>query len=133
MFSPRFGWIRKETWKLYLQLFFSLSSRFFFDMVTPLHHEHLDPLVRGKSFGCLQNFNGVLLIREIFFSIQVFCGYLLFSHTQTFLQLRGMEHIMHIRQLQRQPQSVSYFTSLLQNLEWSTEPRCELASYLKTV
>jgi hypothetical protein len=27
---------------------------------------------------------------------------------------------------------VSYFTSLLQDLEWSNEPRCELASYLET-
>jgi hypothetical protein len=38
---------------------------------------------------------------------------------------------MHIRQLRQQLQMVSYFTSLLQNLEWSNEPRCELASDLK--
>jgi hypothetical protein len=27
---------------------------------------------------------------------------------------------------------VSYFTSLLQNLEWSNEPQCELALNLET-
>jgi hypothetical protein len=40
---------------------------------------------------------------------------------------------MHVRQLRRQLQLVSYFTSLLQNLEWSNEPRCELASDLETM
>jgi hypothetical protein len=49
----------------------------------------------------------------------------------TFLLLRDMEHIMNIRQLRRQLQLVSYFTSLPQNLELSNEPRCELASYLE--
>jgi hypothetical protein len=111
--SPRFGWIRKETWKLCLQLFFYLPSTFFLDMMALLHLAHLDPLIPGKSYGHLQNLDGVLLIREIFFSIQVFHRYLLFRHTQTFLQLRDMEYIMHIRQLCRQLQLVSYFTSLL--------------------
>jgi hypothetical protein len=53
-------------------------------------------------------------------------------HMQTFLQLRDMEYVMHIRQLWRQLQLVSYFTSLLQNLKWSNESWCELASYLET-
>jgi hypothetical protein len=50
---------------------------------------------------------------------------------QTFLQLRYMEYIMHVRQLWRKLQLVSHFTSLLQNLEWSNEPRCRLASDLE--
>jgi hypothetical protein len=56
---------------------------------------------------------------------------LLFRHTQTFLQLRYKEYIMHVRQLRRQIQLVSHFTSLLQNREWSNDPRCELASDLE--
>jgi hypothetical protein len=44
-----------------------------------------------------------------------------------------MEHIMHIRQLWWQLQSIGYFTSLLHNLERSNESRCELAWYLETV
>jgi hypothetical protein len=52
---------------------------------------------------------------------------------QIFLQLRDMEHVMHMGQLWWQLQLVSYFTSLLQNLEWSNELWCELASYLETV
>jgi hypothetical protein len=44
-----------------------------------------------------------------------------------------MEYIMHVRQLWRQFQLVSHFTSLLQNLEWSNEPQCELASDLETM
>jgi hypothetical protein len=39
---------------------------------------------------------------------------------------------MHVTQLRRQLQLVSHFTFLLQNLEWSNEPRCELASDLET-
>jgi hypothetical protein len=73
----------------------------------------------------------VLLVRKIF-SIHVFHRQLLFKHTQTFIQLRYMEYIMHIRQLWWQLELVSYFTSLLKNLEWSNEPRCELASDLET-
>jgi hypothetical protein len=38
---------------------------------------------------------------------------------------------MHVRQVWRQLQLVSHFTSLLQNLEWSNEPWCELASDLE--
>jgi hypothetical protein len=82
-------------------------------MMAPLHLAHLDSHVPRNSLGRLQNLDGVLWIRKIFFSIIVFHGYLLFRHTQTFLQLRDMEHIMHIRQLRRQLQLVSYFTSLL--------------------
>jgi hypothetical protein len=52
-------------------------------------------------------------------------------HTQTFLQLRDMEHVVQIRQLWWQLQLIGYFTSLLHNLEWANEPRCELASYLE--
>jgi hypothetical protein len=40
---------------------------------------------------------------------------------------------MHVRQLRQQFQLVSHFTSLLQNLEWSNEPRCELASNLEMI
>jgi hypothetical protein len=50
---------------------------------------------------------------------------------QTFLQLRDMEHIMHIRQRWWQLQFIGYFTSLLRNLEWSNKPRCVLASYFE--
>jgi hypothetical protein len=85
--------------------------------MAPLQLAHLDPLVLGNSHGCFKNLDGVLLIKEFFFSIQVFHGYLLFRHTQTFLQLGDIEHIMHIRQLRRHLQLVCYFTSLLQNLE----------------
>jgi hypothetical protein len=42
-----------------------------------------------------------------------------------------MKHIVHICQLWWQLQFISYFSSLLSNLEWSDEPRHELASYLK--
>jgi hypothetical protein len=38
---------------------------------------------------------------------------------------------MHIRQLQWQLQLTTYFTSLLQNLEWCNEPRCEFTTYLE--
>jgi hypothetical protein len=100
-------------------------------MVTLLHLAHLNLLVSRNSLGCLQDPDTVLLITEIFFSIQILHWYLLFTHPQTFLQLRDMEHIMHIRQLWWQLQLVSHFTSLLQNLEWSNEPRCELASDLE--
>jgi hypothetical protein len=44
-----------------------------------------------------------------------------------------MEHIVHIWQLWRQLQLVSYLTSLFQNNKWSNEPRCELASNLEMV
>jgi hypothetical protein len=102
-------------------------------MMAPLHFAYLDLLVSRNSFECLQNLDGVLLIRKILFSISVFHGYFLFRHSQTFLQLRHMEHVMHVRQLWWQPQLISYFTSPLQNHERSNEPRCEFASYLESV
>jgi hypothetical protein len=43
----------KETWKLYLQLFFSFPSSFFLGMVTPLHLAHLHSLVSSNSLGRL--------------------------------------------------------------------------------
>jgi hypothetical protein len=73
----------------------------------------------------------ILLIIKVFFSVQVFHSQLLFGHAQTLIQMRYMKYIMHVRQLRRQLQLVVYFTSLLQNLEWSNEPRCELASNLE--
>jgi hypothetical protein len=42
-----------------------------------------------------------------------------------------MKYNMHVGQLRRQFQLVNHFTSLLQNLEWSNEPQCELASDLQ--
>jgi hypothetical protein len=49
----------------------------------------------------------------------------------TFLQLRDMEHVVYIGQLWQQLQLVIYFTSLFQNLKWSNESWCELASNLE--
>jgi hypothetical protein len=98
-------------------------------MMASLHLAHLDLLVPHNSFRHLWNFDGVLLVRKIFFSIQVFHSQLLF--TQAFLQLRYMKYVMHTWQLRRQLQLVSCFTSLLQNLEWNYKPRCELASDLE--
>jgi hypothetical protein len=75
----------------------------------------------------------VLLIRKIFLVIQIFHGFLLLRYTQTLLQLRDMKHVMHIRQLWWQLQLVSYFTSLFQDLKWSNESWCELASTHETM
>jgi hypothetical protein len=130
--SPsRFRQIGKETWKFYLQLFFSFSSSFFLGMVTPLHLTHYDPLVLGNSLRRLYDLERVLLIGEIFTSIQILHRYLLFRHTQTLLQLRDMKHVVHIRQLWWQLQLIGHSTSLLRNIEQSTEHRCELSSYLE--
>jgi hypothetical protein len=97
-------------------------------VVTPLHLAHPDLLVLSNPLWCLQNHDRVLLVRKIFFSIQVFHRQLLFRHAQTFLQLRYIVYIIHVRQLRWQLQLEGHVTSLLQNLEWSNEPRCELAS-----
>jgi hypothetical protein len=102
-------------------------------VVTPLHLAHPDLLISSNPLRCFQNLDRVPLVRMIFFSIQVLHRQLLFRHAHTFLQLRYMEYIMHVRQLRPQLQLVSYFTSLLQNLEWSNEPWCELASDLETM
>jgi hypothetical protein len=100
--------------------------------MAPLHLAHLNIHVLINSLRCFQDLDRVLLVRKIFFSIQVFHRQFLFRHAQTFLQLRYMEYIIHVRQLRRQQQLVSYFTSLLQNLEWFNEPWCELALDLET-
>jgi hypothetical protein len=100
-------------------------------MVTPLHLAHLDPLIPCDSLGRLSNLDRVLLVRKIFLSIQVFHRQLLFRYSQTLLQLIYVKYIMHVRQLWRQLQLVGYFTSLLQNLELSNDPRCEIASDLE--
>jgi hypothetical protein len=97
-------------------------------VVALLHLAHPDLLVSSNPLWCFQNLDRVLLVRKILFSIQVFHRQLLFRQTHAFLQLRHMEYVMHIWQLWRQLQLVSYVTSLFQNLEWSKEPRCELAS-----
>jgi hypothetical protein len=131
--SSRFGRIEKETWKFHLHFFFSFPCSFFLGVVTPLHLAHPDLLVSSNPLWCFQHLDRVLLVRKIFFRIQVFHRQLLFRHAQTFLQLRYIEYIMHVRQLRRQLQLVCYFTSLFQNLESSNEPRCELASNLETM
>jgi hypothetical protein len=80
----------------------------------------------------LQNLDSVLLVRKIFFNIQVFHRQFLFRYSHILLHLRYVKYIMHVRQLWQQLQLVDYFTSLLQNLEWSNEPQCELTSDLET-
>jgi hypothetical protein len=64
--------------------------------MAPLHLAHLNLLVLSNSLRRFQDLDRILLIRKILFSIQIFHRQLLFRHTQTFLELRDMEYVMHI-------------------------------------
>jgi hypothetical protein len=125
--------IRTETWKLRPQFLFSFPSSFFLSVVTPLHLAHPDLLVSSNLLWSFLNLDRIHLIRKIFFSVQVFHRELFFRHTQTLLQLRYMKYIMHVRQLRWQLQLVSYFTYILQNLEWSNESWSKLVLNLETM
>jgi hypothetical protein len=100
-------------------------------MMAPFYLAHLNLFILSDTLRCFLNLDRILLIGKILSSIQVFHWQLLFRHTQTFLQLRYTEYVMHVRQLRWQLQLVSYFASLLQNLERSNEFWCELASNLE--
>jgi hypothetical protein len=92
-----------------------------------IHLAHLDLLISGNSLRCIQSLDGTLLIGEIITSIHIFHADLFFRHLQTLLQLRDMEHVVHIRQLWWKLQLICHFTSLLHDLKRTNEPRREFA------
>jgi hypothetical protein len=80
------------------QIIFTLPGRFFLRVVTPSDLAHSDSLPSGDSVCSLKNLRWLLNIGQVLLDLQTFHWQLLFWHTQTLLQLRHMEDIMHCGQ-----------------------------------
>jgi len=103
---PRFGqWISaekcgtfgriKETREVLVEVVFSFPCSFFLSVMTPLNLIHFNYLPSSTSFFPIQDFEGILDIREIWFH-QDFLLFNNFSrNSDTLLKLRNMKDVMY--------------------------------------
>jgi hypothetical protein len=63
--------------------------------MAPLDFAHPDGTSSSDLVCCLQNLSWLLNITQIFLNLMILGWQLLLWHSQAFLQLRNMEHIMH--------------------------------------
>ena len=92
------GWSAKEFRVFGLQVIFSFPGCFFFGVVTPSDFAHPDGVPPGDSVCKLQNLCWLLYVCQILLDFQVLHWQLFFWYSQTLLQLRHVEHIVHCRQ-----------------------------------
>ena len=99
--TPRFD-LREKMGKLFLQVIFEFPSGFVLGVVTPLNFAELDHLPAGDSGLLIKNLDRVLFIGQIILNADVFeRGFLsfIFRSFETLLELRHVEHTVHIAQL----------------------------------
>jgi hypothetical protein len=100
-------------------------------MMAPLHLAHLDFLVPCNSLRHIQNLDGGTLDKkDILQRPSLPWVFALQAHIDISSVERHGTHHAHPTTAAATP-IVSYFTSLLQNLEWSNESWRKLASYLE--
>jgi hypothetical protein len=110
----------KEFMILGHQIIFTLPGCFFLRVVTPSNFAHPDahpdsfPL--GDSVCSLKNLRWLLYVGQVLLDLQTFHWQLLSWHTQTLLQLRHMEDIMHYGQTFWQTELRGHFSTLCENL-----------------
>jgi hypothetical protein len=91
-------------------------------MVTPLHLAHLDPLVSHNSLG-----QGTLDKKDLLWHLNLPWVFALLAHTNTSsVERHGTCHAHQATVV-----ATPIGKLLLQNLKWSNEPWCKLASNLE--
>jgi hypothetical protein len=98
------------------QIIFTLLGCFFLRVVIPSDFAHSDGLPSGDSVCSLKDLRWLLNVGQVLLDLQTFNWQLLFWHTQTFLQLRQMEDIMHCGQTFWQTELLGYFSMPCENL-----------------
>jgi hypothetical protein len=63
--------------------------------MAPFDFAHPDGAPLSDSVCCLQNMGWLLDVSQIFLNFELLSWQLLLRHSQAFLQLRHMEHVMH--------------------------------------
>jgi hypothetical protein len=89
------GLVSKEFGVFGFQIIFSFPGCFFLRVVTPPDFAHSDGVSPGDPVCKLQNLRWLLYVGQIFLNFQTLHWQLLFWYSQTFLQLRHVEHIVH--------------------------------------
>jgi hypothetical protein len=98
------------------QIIFTLPPCLFFRVMTPSDFAHSDSLPSGDSICSLNDLRWLLNIGQVFLDFKTLHWYLLFWHTQTFLQLRQMKDIMYNRQIFWQTELIGHFSTPCENL-----------------
>jgi hypothetical protein len=110
------GLASKELWVFGHQIIFTLLGCFFLRVVIPSDFAHSDGLPSGDSVCSLKDLRWLLNVGQVLLDFKTFHWQLLFWHTQTFLQLRHMEDIMHNRQILWQTELIGHFSTPCENL-----------------
>jgi hypothetical protein len=98
------------------QIIFTLLGCFFLRVVTPSDFAYSDSFPLGDSVCSLKNLCWLLYVSQVLLDLQTFHWQLLFWHTQTLLQLRHMEDILHCRLAFWQTELIGHFSTLCENL-----------------
>ena len=132
---PRFGqWISaekcgtfgriKETREVLVEVVFSFPCSFFLSVMTPLNLIHFNYLPSSTSFFPIEDFEGILNIREVGF----YQDFLLIDdfgqNSDTFLEFGYVENIMDGCESRRKSQSISHWYTFFNDLIWSDIARC---------
>jgi hypothetical protein len=80
------------------QIIFTLLGCFFLTVMIPSDFAHSDGLSSGDSVCGLKDLRWLLNVGQVLLDFKTFHWQLLFWHSQTLLQLRHMEDIMHCGQ-----------------------------------
>jgi hypothetical protein len=106
------------------QIIFTLPGFFFLRVVIPSDFAHSDGLPSGDSVCSLKDLRRLLNVGQVLLDFKTFNWQLLFWHSQTFLQLRHMKDIMHIRQIFWQTELLGHFSTPCENLIRTNVARC---------
>ena len=102
-------------------------------MLIPLYLVELDRPSLSNTIFLIQNSDRIFGISQIWFKFHSFNLNILLRHSETLLQLRNMEHIMHSCEMFSKFQAICHFSIPLQNLIWSNVSGCQLSFNTKTV
>jgi hypothetical protein len=102
-------------------------------VVAPLNFAESDYLVPGPSLTSFEDTSRFLHIRQIFLNFDVIRTRLFLRNSQTFLQLRDVEHIMDAKHVGGKLKLVRNFTSAFQDPVWSHKAWCQLSFGLEAV
>ena len=92
-----------------------------------------DYFVSGPSLAGFEDTSRLLHIRQIFLNFDVIRTCLFLRNSQTFLQLRDVEHVVDAKHVGGKLELVSNFTSTFQDPVWSHKAWCQLSFGLEAM
>jgi hypothetical protein len=114
---PRDSRLANKEFRVFVhRIIFTLPGCLFLRVVIPSDLAHSDCFPPSDPVCSLKNLHWLLYVGQVLLDLQTFHWQLLFWHTQTILQLRHMEDIMHCGQTFWQTELIGHFSTLCENL-----------------